>query len=275
LEKRDERVFSGVDAQCKAIAGRLSGTLGIAVKTLESGDSFYLNEDETFPSASTIKIHILLELFNQVRSGQRSLAEMIDVPTSGRVGALWDQTSSGILKDLESVGRISLKDAATLMMIVSDNVATNLIVDLFGIEGIQGMIQSLGLSKTKFQRKMMDFESAAKGLHNITTPHDLMRTMEQIATAQVLDSSSCSAILGIMSRAQDVLGLRRLIPPTIRVEHKTGELDDVCNDVGIVRLPNEPFVIAVMTKSVNVVEGWDAVAEVGKLFHDTLLANRT
>lgn len=273
MQNPEAGVFAGIDAQCKEIAGRLSGTVGIAVKALKSGDAFYVNEHETFPSASTIKIYILLELFNQVKSGQRSLAETIDVPMSGRVGALWDQTSSGILKDLESVSRISLKDAATLMIIVSDNVATNLIVDLLSIEEIQEMIQSLGLRNTKFQRKMMDFESAAKGLQNITTPHDLMRTMELIATAQVLDSSSCTAILGIMSRAQDVLGLRRLIPPTIRVEHKTGELDNVCNDVGIVRLPNEPFVMAVMTKSVNVVEGWDAVAEIGKLFHDKL-ANR-
>jgi len=274
MQNRDAGVFSGLDAQCKAIAGRLSGTVGIAVKTLRSGDSFYVNEHEPFPSASTIKIHILLELFNQVKSGKRSLAEMIDVPMSGRVGPLWDQDSSGILKDLESVSRISLKDAATLMMIVSDNVATNLIIDLLGIENIQKMIRSLGLRNTKLQRKMMDRESAARGLQNLTTPYDLIRTMELIANAQALDSSSCGAILGIMSRAQDVMGLRRLIPQTVRLEHKTGDDDDLSHDVGIVSLPHNPFIIAVMTKSVNFLDGYDAIAEIGKLFYDRL-ASRT
>lgn len=270
MQNREGSVFSGVDAQCKTIAGRLSGTLGVAVKSLEGGDSYYLNEHVTFPSASTIKIFVLLELFNQVGSGLRSLTEFIDVPMSGRVGALWDQSSSGVLKDLESVNRISLKDAATLMMVVSDNVAANLLIDLLCIENIQNMIQSLGLRNTKLQRKMMDRESAARGLQNVTTPYDLMRTMELIANAQVLDPSSCGTILGIMSRAQDVLGLRRLIPQTVRLEHKTGDDDDLSNDVGIVRLPHTSFVIAVMSKSINFLDGYDAIAEIGKLFYDRL-----
>lgn len=270
MEKGNENPFSGLQQTIRGIADELSGTLGIAVRTLNGEASFYYNEHTSFPAASTIKIHILIELFKQVRAGKRKLDDFIEIPITDRVGPLWSQMSSGVLKDLESVTRISLKDAATLMMIVSDNVAANLLIDLLGLENIEDTIRNLGLAKTKLQRKFMDLESAEKGLQNLSSPYEMMATLEKIAGVDILDAQSCQLILDILAKTQDQLGVRRLIPQEIRIEHKTGEFFHVCNDVGIVHLPCKPFIVCVMTKGVNLVKGWDAVAEVGKISYDSL-----
>jgi len=82
--------------------------IGIALKTLETEDSYYHNEHLLYAAASTIKIHTLVELFNQVKAGKLKLEDPIEIPMTDRVGALWSSTSSGVLKDLESVSRISL-----------------------------------------------------------------------------------------------------------------------------------------------------------------------
>lgn len=268
MEESYEKNASQFEEVVRRIAGRIQGRLGVATKTLDDRYLYLYNEHMQFPAASTIKIHVLLELFNQISSGEHSFEERLEIPTSDRFGPLWGRRSSGILKDLESITKISLRDAATLMIIISDNVATNLIMELLGIENIQRMVQALGLKDTKIQRKMMDHESAAKGLENVTSPYDMMITLEKIANGEVLEEESCEAILDILSRTQDTLGLRRFIPADVRIEHKTGELDDVCNDVGIVRAAGTPFVIAALSKGVNMIEGWDAIAEIGKLFFE-------
>lgn len=265
-----ESVFSGVEEEIQEITHQMHGELGIAVRALDSEASFFHNEHMLCPSASTIKIHVLLELFNQVQAGKLKLGDTVEIPRKEGRGPEWGPTSSGVMKALESIPRISLKDAATLMIIVSDNVTTNLLIDLLGVGNIQRTIQNLGLKSTKLTRKMMDLQSAARGLENLSSPYEMMVTLEKIARTEVLDANSCKTMLDILSKTQDVLGLRRLLPETTRIEHKTGELLDVCHDVGIIRVRSNPFIISVMTKNVNLVEGWDAIAQVGKTFYDRL-----
>ena len=263
--------LAGVERQVQAILNEVSGSVGIAVKGLESDATFLHNEHLVASAASTIKIHIILELFNQVKAGKHSLDEFIEIPTN-REGAEWHPPSSGVLRDLESVQRLSLKDVATLMMMVSDNVATNLLIDLLGLRNIQTSIERLSLRSTKLQRKMMDLESKARGFENLTSPFDMMITMGKIARYEILDRSSCDIVLDILSKCQDVFGVRRLIPENVRIEHKTGELFDVCNDVGIVRVPSDPFIFSIMANGVNLVQGWDTIAELGKLFYDCFVS---
>ena len=145
--REENTILTDLRTEIQGISQRLQGTLGIALKTLDDETSFFYNEHVSFPAASTVKIFVLVELFNQVKAGKRQLDEFIEIPTS-RFGEVWSRTSSGILKDVESVRRISLKDAATLMVIVSDNVATNLLIDLLGLEKIQDLVHSLGLKNT-------------------------------------------------------------------------------------------------------------------------------
>ena len=268
-----KNVLLGVDHDVHRIIDRVPGTFGIAVKVLQNGTTFFHNERMLYPSASTIKLYILIELFNQIRTSKHALNELIDIPTKGPEG-VWGEASSGVLKELESVKRISLKDAATLMIIVSDNVAANLLLDLLGIDRIQDTIQALGLKDTKLMRKMMNLESSRKGLENVSTPYELMITMENVAKGNFLDKEGSAMVLDILARTQDRIGLRQLMPDEVRIEHKTGELFTVCNDIGIVRVPGNPFIISVMSKDVELVGGWDVIAELGKLFYDRLSSTK-
>jgi beta-lactamase class A len=270
MREASVNALAGVEEHVHKITRRISGNFGIAVKVLQSDLSFFHNEHMLCPAASTIKIHILLELLNQVRAGKHSLDELVELPSRKTSEGAWSATASGVLKELESVRRISLKDTATLMIIVSDNIAANLLIDLLGMDRIQETIQTLGLKKTKLVRKMMDLKSSRKGLENVSTPHELMLTMENVARAQFLDNQGSEMVLDILSKTQDVFGLRRLIPAEVRMEHKTGEFFSVCNDAGIVHAPRNPFIISIMSKDVNLVDGWDTVAELGKLFYDRL-----
>ena len=273
MRKAPNDALTGIDQDVHKIIARASGNFGIAVKMLQGDLSFFHNEHMLCAAASTIKIHVLLELLTQVQTGKHSLNELVDLPPRQAYEGAWSAAASGVLKELDSVRRISLKDAATLMIIVSDNVAANLLIDLLGMNRIQETIQVLGLKKTRLMRRMMDLESSHKGLENVSTPHDLMLTMEKLAKAQFLDAQSSQIGLDILSKTQDMFGLRRLIPEAIRIEHKTGEFFNVCNDVGIVRVPDNPFVISIMSKNVNLVNGWDAVAELGKVFYERFSKN--
>jgi beta-lactamase class A len=257
----------GIQSEVQTILRKLTGSVGIAIKALESNSMFLHNEQMVAPAASTIKVHILIELFKQAKAGKHSLEEFIEIPVN-RDGAEWQTPSSGILKDLRSIQRLSLMDVATLMMAVSDNVATNLLIDLLGAGNIQTSIEHLGLKSTKLQRRMMDLEAKGRGLENVTSPHDMMITLQRIARYEILDRNSCDTILDILSKCQDTFGVRRLIPEDVRIEHKTGELFGVCNDVGVVRIPVNSFIFSIMANSVNLVQGWDTIAELGKLFYD-------
>jgi beta-lactamase class A len=150
-------ILTGIENEIQEITDRIQATIGIAAKTLDNEISFLRNEHVIFPAASTIKIHVLIELFNQVGTGRHKLDEPLDIPAV-RLGEVYDRTSSGVLKDLESIKQLSLKDTATLMIILSDNVATNLLIDRLGVEKIQYAIRNLGLKDTRLQRKMMDTE---------------------------------------------------------------------------------------------------------------------
>lgn len=257
----------GVHDEVHTILRKLTGSVGIAVKALGSNSMFLHNEQMVAPAASTIKVHILIEIFKQLKAGKHSLDEFIEIPVN-REGAEWQSPSSGILKDLRSIQRLSLKDTAMLMIAVSDNIATNMLIDLLGVENIQTSIEHLGLKSTKLQRRMMDLDAKSRGLENVTSPHDMMLTLQGIARYEILDRNSCDTILDILSKCQDIFGVRRLIPENVRIEHKTGELFNVCNDVGIVRIPHNSFIFSIMANDVNLVQGWDTIAELGKLFYD-------
>jgi len=265
--RRENITLTEIDAEIRETIGRLPGAVGIATKTLNASESYFHNEHMTFSAASTIKIHVLLELFNQIRKGEHSLDEPVRIPLDRR-GEMWGRDSSGILKEIHSVERLSVRDMATLMIVVSDNVATNLVIDLLGMENIQNMISALGLRNTRLQRKMMNFESAASGLDNYSTPFDMMTTLHEIAKGQILDKNFCSMILDILGRSQGPLGMRRSIPNVVTIEHKTGEMKDACHDVGIVRAARNPFILCVMTKTTSVAECWDTIARLGRIFYN-------
>src|SRR5439155_20878941 len=136
----------------------LDGVLGVAILDLSTGRTLFLNADEVLPTASSIKIAILAELYHQAQQGKLKLTDAYTLQSSDLVGG------SGITGALTpGVTRLTLRDVAALMISVSDNSATNVIIDRIGMENINALLDSLGLAHTRLRRKMMDVKAAAEG----------------------------------------------------------------------------------------------------------------
>ncbi len=223
-----------------AIAAELDGILGIAVKNLETGETFSYNEDGVFTQASAIKVEILYEVFKQARQGRFALDDPLTMEKK-------DVTpGSGVLQKL-TPGSVTLSiiDYATLMITESDNTATNMMIDLVGMKNVNQTVRDLGLTETKLQRKMIDTEAWMQNRENISTPNEAVNLLEIIYRASDLDRESCEEMLRIMSIPKHSR-IRPLLPRGVRVAHKTGSVRGVVCDVGIVYLKNSPFVIAGM-----------------------------
>lgn len=218
------------------------GTVGLVIRDLASGTQLEWAPAERFPAASIIKIPVLVEALRQVQEGRLRLDDRVAVPDAAKVGGF------GILKELESVGDLTLRDLLTLMIVISDNTAANLCIDRVGMDRVNELLASLGLNGTVLQRKMMDMEARQRGLDNFTTPADTARLLEWLVTHRILTPALCDTAIDILSRQQVRDRLPLWLPAEMRVAHKTGELPEVRHDAGIIFTDPGPLVIAALTK---------------------------
>ena len=221
------------------------GKVGLVIKDLSAGETLQWSPEERFPAASLIKIPILVEALRQGQAGRLRLDERILVRPEDKVGGF------GILKELPSVESVSFLDLLTLMIIISDNTATNLCIERVGMDAVNKTMASLGLQATVLQRKMMDMAARERGLDNFTSPGDMARILEMLATDQVLTPEGCARALDILARQQVNDRLPLLLPLQVKVAHKTGELPGLRHDVGILFIDSRRVVIAALTKDVS------------------------
>ena len=227
-----------------AIVENADAVVGVAIKNLVTGERFSINENEVFPQASSIKIHILAELYHQAEQGKLHLTDVVPLPSSVRV------SGSGVLNELgESSVSMSLRDYAVLMIVLSDNTATNLLIRQVGMENVNKFLQSNGAVKTKLQRVMMDVKASAEGRENIGTPKEVQMILEKLHRGEIVSKKASEEMLSILRKGKDKDGPLRLgVPSGVEIANKEGDLDGVRCDVGIVYLKTSPYVICVMTK---------------------------
>jgi beta-lactamase class A len=224
----------------EATAG-FGGVMGIFVKDLRSGQTFNANADVVFPQASSIKIAVLVELFRQAEAGRQRLEERIEVNRSQMVGG------SGILQDFAGAGSaLSLRDLAVLMIVLSDNTATNILIDRVGMENVNATLQRLGLAHTRLERRMMDAAAEKANRENHSTPREMAALLELLEEGKLLDREHTAAALEILQYPKET-PLRAGLPESVPIADKHGELPGVRCDSGVVFLPGAPYVIAVMT----------------------------
>lgn len=219
---------------------KLKGNVSVIIKDFEIGESIKINENDIFPSASMIKIPIIIELFSRVISGEISLQERISLKSADKVGGF------GILKEFDEGVELTYKDLAMLMIVLSDNVATNILIDELKIENINSTIKDMNLKSTSLQRKMMDSKAKLEGLDNYTSASDLLIMFESI-----LKNNSYEKILDIMTRQQCNNKLPYLIDENIKFAHKTGDLPGVEHDGGIMFINDRPIIVIVLTKNLE------------------------
>lgn len=214
------------------------------IKNLKNGVAVTYQENAIVPAASLIKIPILIEIRRQVNAEELSLKQRITVTGTAQV-------PGGILSLLEAGNSYTLNDLLTLMIVQSDNTAANLLIDLAGAAAINRLIRSLDLKNTILQRKMLDRAAAGAGRENLTTAADLARLLELLYRGEVLDQAESMAMLELMRNQLDRSMMRLYLPDATVIAHKTGELDLLSHDAGIVYHQNGDYLLVVLI--------WDAV----------------
>jgi beta-lactamase class A len=256
-----------LDAKFKAAVGdveaKLDGILGLALKDLKTGKTFLVNEREVFPQASSIKIAILLEVFRQAEEGRLKLDEFLALEDDRKV------PGSGVLFYLGRPGlSLSVRDTAVLMVVLSDNTATNLLIDKVGPDAVNRRLDALGLPRTRLRRKMMDLQAAAEGRENVSTPLEMMTLLEKVWKGGVLKEPFRKDFLDILAIPKDS-PLRSGVPEGVEVAEKPGELEAVRCDSGIVELPGRPYILCVMTTYLkHDADGNPAIALISRLAYE-------
>ena len=258
IPEKQQVLWQKLEATIHETDQSLDGAMGVAILDLSTGQKFLLHHDDVFPQASSIKITVLAELYRQAQQDKLKLTDLYTVQASDLV------PDSDIMNGLTpGVTKITLRDLATMMVAVSDNSATNVLIDRLGIENVNAFLDSLGLTHTRLRRKMMDLKAAGEGRENIATPHEMMVLLEALYRGKVLNKEMTDDFFKMLSTHKDSW-MPRDLPEDTRVANKPGSLEGVRNDSGIVFAKNRPFVICVMTTYLrDEREGEKAITRIG------------
>jgi len=239
-EKR-QVLWQKLQQELSAVDKDLNGVLALAVKDLTSGETFFIHGDEIMPQASSIKIAVLANLYLQAQQGKLKLTDEYVVRKEDLVDG-----SDIMLGLTPGVTRLTLRDLATMMVAVSDNSATNVLIGRVGMENVNAMLDSLGLRATRLRRQMMDLKAASEGRENVSTPREMMTLLETIYRGKLLNKEMMADFIRVLSTHKESSLLQGL-PDDAVAASKPGELEAVRNDSGIIFVKNRPYILCVMT----------------------------
>ncbi|MBT2687694.1 serine hydrolase [Bacillus sp. ISL-47] len=218
--------FLELKAEILELASRCEGRVGLFIQTEEG--IIEENGSEVFSSASLIKVPILLAGLSQAKNSLLQLDEEVQINDADRVGG------SGVLQSMSKGLKMKVIDLMTLMIIVSDNAATNLVIDLIGEEEINGYMKSIELKNTELNRKMMDFEALKRGLDNKTTAIDMVSCLKTLTERSLLPEKNKALAKRILDGQQFKNKLANTVDPAkVQVAGKTGELPGIEHDCAI------------------------------------------
>jgi beta-lactamase class A len=294
----DATAAQALQEQIEAIGQGIDGVIGAYIKDLASGAEVAHNADTPFPMASVVKVPILYELYRQVEAGSVDLNKRILFAAHHLV------PGSGILQDLDFGLAPTLKDLATLMITVSDNAATDLVIEQIGRAQVETAMQALGLTSTTipltirgllyntvgldeanpehtydlYQQRSkegyIDWQCRAYGDidNNVSTPRDIGLLLEDIERRATLSAAACDAMIDILKRQKYNTIIPLHLPDAATSAHKTGSLRGIRNDAGIVYHPGGAYIISLCSKRLaDTVAGAAALAQISKLAWEAIV----
>jgi beta-lactamase class A len=261
----EEALFEKLRARIASVEGRLDGVLGVAVKDLATGRVLEMRGDVVFPTASAIKLALVYELYQQAGAGKINLDSLRPLPAA-RVGG------TGVLPFLSAKAQLTVHDLAILMMSLSDNAATNILVDEVTFAAINARMDSLGLRQTRFRRRMIDIAAARRGEENVSTPLEMAGLIEAIRKGDGLSpalAADLRAVVAVTKQAET--SFRAPLPAEgLEILDKGGSLEGVRTAIGLVALKHRPYAIGIMTSALKrEADGEAAIREISQLVYET------
>jgi D-alanyl-D-alanine carboxypeptidase (penicillin-binding protein 5/6)/beta-lactamase class A len=225
------------------------GKVAIAVKHLGTGEGYFLNADELMPTASLIKVAVLVEVYAQVQEGKVRLDDMVTLKESDKV------PGSGILTEHFSAGAsFPLRDTVRMMIVWSDNTATNLVLDQVGISAVNKRMEGLNLPNTKINAKSFMGSTTSVnpartkkyGLGS-TSAREMVTLFEGLYQGKIVSAAASKEMIEQLKKCGDKDNFPRFLPAGVKVAHKTGAVSDARTDAGIIYLKNGAVALCVLT----------------------------
>lgn len=239
--EKQQALWQKLESSITQIDQHLDGVMGVAIVDLTDGRGYQLHANDVFPQASSIKITVLAELYRQVQQGKLKLTDLYTVNPADLV------QDSDIMNGLTpGVTKITLRDLATIMVAVSDNSATNVLIDRVGMDNVNAFLDSLGLTHTRLRRKMMDLQAAAEGRENVSTPAEMASLLETLYRGKVLNKEMTEDFFKVLATHKDSW-IPRDLPDDLKIANKPGALEGVRNDSGVIFVEKRPYILCVMT----------------------------
>ena len=258
----ENALFEKLRAAIAGVDSHLDGVLGVAVKDLTTGRVIEIRGDVVFPQASAIKLALVYELYQQAGAGRVDLNSLRPLPKA-RVGG------SGVLPFLSDKAQLTVRDLAVLMMSLSDNAATNILIDEVSFAAVNGRMDSLGLSRTRLRRHMIDLAAARRGEENVSTPQEMTRLIEAIRKGDGLAPALAEDLRTVVGVPKST-AFRDPLPEGLTVLDKPGELEGVRTATGLVALKYRPYAAAIMTTALRSDRDGDAaIREISRLIYET------
>jgi beta-lactamase class A len=242
----------------QAELGKQKGVFALAFKDIQTGETILWNEHETFHAASTMKTPVMIEVFRQVAAGRFLMSDQ--VPVKNEFNSIVDssvyQLSPGDDSEQELYKKIGtavpLSELVYQMIIMSSNLATNIIIGIVDGKNVTQTMRTLGAKDIQVLRGVEDNKAFAQGLNNTTTAYDLMTIFTMMAEGKIVNGKACQDMINILLDQKYNTIIPAKLPSGVRVAHKTGFITGLHHDSGIVFLPNgRKYVLVILSKKLE------------------------
>jgi beta-lactamase class A len=242
---------TALDQRVRAEIAQFKGNVSVFAKNLDTGMVYELGGDDRVPTASTIKIAIMVEAFARVAEGKAKWTDELILTKEKKVGG------SGILPDFADGLHLTFRDGVMLMMTLSDNTATNLVIDVLTADAVNARMESLGLKETRLMRRVFGGGESIEGKKEEhkrfglgrTTPHEMVTLLEKLERGEVISPAASKEMLELMKREQGTNGIWReqwRVPKAT----KSGALDALRSNLGIIYHPRGRIALAITCREI-------------------------
>jgi beta-lactamase class A len=273
---KEKKEISVLRRQIASVLDTVQGTFAVAFKDLRTGRTLYMHEHENFHAASTMKVPVMVEVFNQAKAGKLSLNDSLPVINS--FSSIIDRSEYSLSIDDDSEDSLystigkkeTIYNLVVKMITVSSNLSTNILIEKIGAGNVMNTMKKMGLNDIQVLRGVEDGKAFQAGKNNTTTAYDLSVLFEAIARKKAVSKKSSEQMTEILLAQKFNNMIPAKLPAHVKVAHKTGSITNLQHDAGIIYLPDGTmYILVVLSKNLSSnKEGISAIAEISKYVYD-------